>query len=62
MSALPDVLGFQLDDALNFLESANVLISIQETYPPDKKKRTGECRVIRQIDKGDRVELIVSYF
>jgi len=62
LSALPDVLGFQLDEALNLLKSLNVSILIQETYPPDKQARTGECRVVRQIDKGDCVELIVSYF
>lgn len=54
-----DLLGMNLDRALNMLSSSGKTWQVQETSPPGKREAEGPFRVIRQEWEGSRVILTV---
>ncbi|AOT68246.1 PASTA domain-containing protein [Geosporobacter ferrireducens] len=62
MSHVPDVIGYTCKEAIKAIEKAGWLVSIQETMPPKQQSKDGECRVIRQIQSNERIEIVISYF
>lgn len=62
MIRIPNVVGFQLQEALNILKVLKMNIDIQETYSPKFQNKTSECRVIKQINEEKEIKLTISYF
>ncbi|WZL74878.1 hypothetical protein QBE52_09370 [Clostridiaceae bacterium 35-E11] len=62
MIRTPNVVGFQLQEALDILKGLEMNTDIQETCSPKFQNKTGECRVINQINKQKVIELTISYF
>ncbi len=55
----PIVLGFLVDEAKEILESKDLKYSIVETSSPKGIDYEGTYRVIKQVNKGDVLELTV---
>ena len=54
-----DLLGMNLDRALNMLSSSGKTWQVQETSPPGRRETEGPFRVIRAEWEGSRVTLTV---
>ena len=62
MHIVPDVVGLVLEEALSVLEQYNDQLSVIETFSPKTNNKEGECRIIHQKIKDNKIELVVSYF
>ncbi|MBE0466336.1 MAG: hypothetical protein IBX71_03825 [Candidatus Desulforudis sp.] len=61
MSECPDVLGFELDDALARMKREGWQVSVTVTFPPGLIP-PGPQRVLRLIVTGERVaEMVVAH-
>ncbi len=62
MNLIPDVLGYELKDALTILESCSYQVTIIQSLSP-KNDKCGNARVIRTRNIcNNKVEIIISYF
>lgn len=59
---IPNVVGFQLQEALDLLKNLERSVDINEIYSPKFQNKTGECRVIKQINQEKEIKLTISYF
>lgn len=62
MHGSPDLIGRELNEALDILKNFHFNISIIETISPKMINNNGECRIINQILNEDGIKLITSYF
>ena len=58
---IPDVIGYEINEALRILKDHKENISLIETCSP-KFIKQGECRIVNQLFKNNSLELIISYF
>ncbi|KXG75784.1 PASTA domain-containing protein [Thermotalea metallivorans] len=59
---IPDVVGFPLEKAQDELTKLGLGVVILETFSPKEKEPIGECRVVKQTQISDQIELTVSFF
>lgn len=59
---IPDVVGFPLEKAQAELIKSGLRVIILETFSPKDKEPIGECRVVKQTQTSNQIELTVSYF
>lgn len=62
MSYIPDVIGYTCKEAIEMIKNAGWQVCIQEAMPPKQQSKDGECRVIRQMQLDQQIEIVVSYF
>lgn len=59
---MPDVIGYELENALHMLDEYNFEIIVKETFGKEDI-RLGEARVVRQkIYENNILQLVIAYF
>ncbi|MEW9124932.1 MAG: PASTA domain-containing protein [Thermotaleaceae bacterium] len=62
MLPIPDVVGLSFEEAIKIIDKIGLTVEIQKTAAPKNESRGMECRVIRQKQLNQSIELVVSFF
>ncbi|SHI79301.1 PASTA domain-containing protein [Geosporobacter subterraneus DSM 17957] len=62
MSLVPDLVGYSCEESKKVMKQAGLQFTIHEAVAPKQDNKDGECRVIRQIQSDQQIEIVVSYF
>ena len=62
MALMPDMVGYTCEEAIKTIESAGWQVIVHEAMTPKQQDKDGECRVIRQVQSDQFIEIVISYF
>lgn len=62
MSLIPDLVGYSCEEAKKVMKQAGWQFTIHEAVAPKQHNKDGECRVIRQTQLEQQIEIVISYF